>query len=468
LSIDHTKRRRAAALVVVFAIFVAEGSARAAQSLALPPWFVQVNHRIDLDKYIDLARNDMPDVDISTQTVRRVTNLTAGILVDADGHVVSRLVNYDPRVTDLELSVTANDGRKLPATLVGLDAPTGFVVLHVPGLRGTPAAPVSKLQGLAATDAVRILRRDYAHTPQRAVVGGRSTQKRPSILPTLPPLRGVVESPTVSAFLARTGAVSTLKSAAFVSSGDLSLVESLGGQLLGVARYDMRGRGQLITIAFLRDVVAARVLAARGSVECGWLGADGSAVSEAPSSSVPAADAKGVLVSRVIDNGPAVRAGLRVDDLIIEFDCVPVSSLAEFGALVRGTPAGTTVPLTVLRRGNPTTVFAMLGKRPPSGTTRLAPTSPDFGLSVLELNPQLAEFLGVSNGVFVEFVRSGTPAGTAGLRAGDVIVMVGDTPVRNRAGFNAAIVAAPTSTVPFSVHRERKVIRLTVSLDAPK
>jgi serine protease Do len=460
--------RRVATLLVAAAIVSSAHMVRAAPGATLPSWFVQVNHRIDLDRYLEVVRGDMPDVDLRAQTLRRVTNLTAGVLVDTDGHVVTRLVNYDPRVTDLELSVTANDGRKFPATIVGLDAPTGFVVLHVPGLRGTQPATPTKLLELKESDAVEILRRDYAPGPVKRGSVGKHVEKYTTVLPTLPPVRGSIDVAAVPATLARTGAISTIKSTAFLSAGDLSLVQSLTGQILGVARFELRGFGQLVPIAFLRDVVAKRVLDAKGSVECGWLGADGASIEDLPSEQRPASPAKGVLIRRLVENGPAVRAGLAVDDLVVGFDDVTVTSLSDLGTLVRSTPAGTSVSLSVIRLGKPETLRAVLAKRPPASAIRLAPTSPEFGLEVLDLNPQLAEFLGVSNGVFVQFVREGTPARASGLRAGDVIVLVGDTPVVNRAGFNAAIAGAPSPSVTLSVHREKKVVVLTVSLSAPR
>jgi serine protease Do len=267
---------------------------------------------------------------------------------------------------------------------------------------------------------------------------------------------------------ARGGVVSTVKSPAIISSGDLSLVASATGQVLGVARYEMRGVGQLVPISYLKDVVARRVLAARGSVESGWLGADGSWIADLPEPGRPKSATTGVVVSHLVEGGPALRAGLAVNDVIVAFDGVPVGSLVDLGTLVRSTPAGSSVPIAFVRDGKSMTVDAELGRRPASGAMRLAPTSPDFGLSVLDLNAQLAEFLGVSNGVFVQFVREGTPAGSAGLRAGDVITMVGDTPIANRLAFNSALVDAPSSTVKLAVHREKSTIFLTVSLAAPK
>jgi S1-C subfamily serine protease len=463
----NNRRRPAAAIVAAVALLAASAGARGAQDAHLPPWFVQVNHRIDLDRYLEIVRADRPDIDVRAQTVRRVTNLTAGVLVDVDGHVVTRLVNYDPRVSDLELSVTANDGRKFPASLVGLDAPTGFVVLHVPGLRGTQAAPVARAPSPREADVVQIVRRDYAPAPPKATPSSRGATRRMSVLPTLPPIRGSVDPKPIPAAVARTGAVSTIRSGAFISAGDLSLVTSASGQLLGIARYDLGGVGHLVPIAFLKEVVAERILAARGSVECGWLGADGLSLDAVPAMS-QARGTNGVVINRLVEGGPAARAGLAVDDVVVAFDGIPVTSLAELGALVRGTPAGSAVTLSVVRAGERTSVKAVLGTRPAAATIRLAPTSPDFGLSVLDLNPQLAEFLGVSNGVFVQFVREGTPAGRAGLRAGDVITMVGDVPVRSRAGFNSALVVAPSPEVPLSVHREKKTIVLSVSLTVPR
>jgi S1-C subfamily serine protease len=464
-----TGRLGAAVLFVALATLLTAQPVRGVSGGNLPPWFVQVNHRIDPERYLEVKRADMPDFDVHARTTVRLTNLTAGLLVDTDGHVVSRLVNYDPRVTDLELTVTSNDGRKLPATLVGLDAPSGFVVLHVPGLRGTQPAPAARAQAIAASDAVRLLRRDYATPiPIRTQPPGKAPVARTNILPTLPPVPGTVDSVSVPAHLARIGVASTLRSGALVPAGDLSLVHGASGQLLGIARYEQPGRGYLVPIAFLKDVVARRVLDAHGSVECGWLGADGTSVNEPPTAVAGAAATTGVRITALVGDGPGARGGLLVDDVITAFDGVAVATIAELGALVRATPATTAVSLAVVRAGKSVTVDVVLGRRPAPSPVRLAATAPDFGLKILDLNPQLAEFLGVSNGVFVEYVRAGTPAGLAGLRAGDVITMIEDRPITSRVVFNSAVVEAQSPTVTIAVHREKKIVLLKLSLTAPR
>jgi membrane-associated protease RseP (regulator of RpoE activity) len=83
------------------------------------------------------------------------------------------------------------------------------------------------------------------------------------------------------------------------------------------------------------------------------------------------------------------------------------------------------------------------------------------GAELAELNPGLAEYFGVVDGVLVIDARDGTPAARAGIRPGDVIVRVGQTPVSSIAALRRAIDAAPArSTMQIRVLRRGQPIDL--------
>jgi ElaB/YqjD/DUF883 family membrane-anchored ribosome-binding protein len=92
------------------------------------------------------------------------------------------------------------------------------------------------------------------------------------------------------------------------------------------------------------------------------------------------------------------------------------------------------------------------------------------GLMVENITQQLGEFFGVKNGdgVLVRSVEKGSRADKAGLRAGDVIIRVGDQPVHDTSDFTHALHARGSGSVGVAVIRDKKEQTLTVTLPERK
>jgi hypothetical protein len=90
------------------------------------------------------------------------------------------------------------------------------------------------------------------------------------------------------------------------------------------------------------------------------------------------------------------------------------------------------------------------------------------GVVVENLTPQLGEVFGVKNGegVLVRSVEKGSPAETAGLRAGDVIVRVGSERVEGTSDWNRVLRAQKPGPVQIGIVREKR--QQTVSLTVPE
>jgi serine protease Do len=176
---------------------------------------------------------------------------------------------------------------------------------------------------------------------------------------------------------------------------------------------------------------------------------------------------RGVLVTKVDPDSPALRSGLQEKDVILEYNSQRVEGLAHFIRLVSETPVGRKVSLEVSRNGAMQTLTAQIGGRkmtsqnfliePMIPTTPMAPmappappeppevmlTMPDIPSGLLgwqssslgyvsePVDGQLADYFGVKNGVLVRSVIAKSPAERAGLKAGDVIVKADGNSVRS-------------------------------------
>jgi S1-C subfamily serine protease len=201
-------------------------------------------------------------------------------------------------------------------------------------------------------------------------------------------------------------------------------------------------------------------------------------------------------VIRVTEGGPAAKAGLMANDLVVEFDGEQVRSARHLVRLVRETAVGRSVKATLVRdkaRRNvelvPTddasiVVDGAAIQRRVERATRDLPRfrfdfDPDFagpfgsrqrlGVQLLPLSDQLASYFGVKDGMLVASVEADSPAAQAGLKAGDVI-----TAVNNRAVDDARDVLDEISrgetALSLTVVRDKKevAIKATVPESQPR
>jgi serine protease Do len=201
-------------------------------------------------------------------------------------------------------------------------------------------------------------------------------------------------------------------------------------------------------------------------------------------------DNSGVDVKRVDEDSPAARAGLRIDDVVLEVNGKPIADHEQFQTTIGEIQPGTKVKLTIWREGAKQTVSATLAARPDSAFPYLGPdlpnapmppmpplppaygnalpafpaNAPAVGFYGVSLNSQMADFLGVKEGVLVWEVAPKTPADRAGLRAGDVVLKVNGTPVTNPREIAGLVRMAAKKAVAFTVVRNRKEMTLNVEV----
>ncbi len=151
---------------------------------------------------------------------------------------------------------------------------------------------------------------------------------------------------------------------------------------------------------------------------------------------------KGAFVEAVWVGTPADKAGVRVEDVVVEFDGKKIDSEITFRDVVAATPPGKTVNMVVIRDKHRKTLRVTVGKPPPVDVAK-APveTETKLGFGVAELTPDLVKKYSLPEGAEGVVITKVTPASRAmraGLEPGDVVRKVNDAPVKSVAEFNAA------------------------------
>ncbi len=226
----------------------------------------------------------------------------------------------------------------------------------------------------------------------------------------------------------------------------------------------------------------------------------------------------GVYIDGVIDGEPAAEAGIEEGDVVVAWNGDRVESVAELRRLVSETPPGRVAELTVLRDGAEREVSVELAARmgvfsgtrgltfmsPQIEVSGVSPSSPRdarerarelqerarelevrvreataegmgrvfylggrprLGANTQSLGDQLAEYFGVEGGVLVTSVHEDTPAAAGGLRAGDVIVGLGDEDIDDPGDLREALADVEPGEVSVRIVRDGAEQTLTVELE---
>lgn len=131
----------------------------------------------------------------------------------------------------------------------------------------------------------------------------------------------------------------------------------------------------------------------------------------------------GALVTDVMPDTPARRAGLRAGDVITGVDGRTVTSPQELVDRIRGRHPGDKVRLTWIRKGERFEEDIILGRQ--AEPDRPGQADEGFlGVSLGPLTPEVKEMAGTDRGVLVSSLTDDSPAAKAGIQPGDVITSI--------------------------------------------
>jgi serine protease Do len=192
----------------------------------------------------------------------------------------------------------------------------------------------------------------------------------------------------------------------------------------------------------------------------------------------------GVEVSRVEAGSPAMKAGILIGDVLLEFNGQALDGTSQLGRLVHDTPAGSSVKLLVWRAGKSEIISAAVEARKTKTNEIVGAWPlpggpiPDDSLGVSQswqnrmlgvecehVGNQLAAYFGVKQGVLIRAVLNGSAADRAGLRAGDVVTKVGDHPVALPPEIREVLLYHVDRKVDVTITRDHKEMIVKVTFE---
>ena len=123
------------------------------------------------------------------------------------------------------------------------------------------------------------------------------------------------------------------------------------------------GIGFAIPVNLAKQVMES--ILANGSVTRGWIGVEPQNLSKELSESLGLpANTEGVLISGVLENGPAARGGIKPGDVLITVNGNPIKDVRSLLNQIAQISPGNDAKLTILRKGKEMELIAQTGKRP--------------------------------------------------------------------------------------------------------
>ncbi len=268
---------------------------------------------------------------------------------------------------------------------------------------------------------------------------------------------------------------------------------NMQGEVIGINTAIFSPTGGSVGIGFAVPSSLARPVVQQllefGRTKRGWIGVEIQTVTPEIAASLGMKEPRGALVSGVVAEGPAAKAGIEDGDVIVRFNNVEIRELRVLPRTVAETPVGQRVPVVVLRNGRERSLNIVLGEleaaeeanlipsrrtSSPSAPTPSAP-SPDsiiLGMTLEPLNnANRSEFSlpTTAQGVLVRAVADDSDAARRGITRGDVLLSVNQTYVKTLDEVRKAIAAArkdKRSSVLLRVQKENnRRLFVAVSLE---
>ena len=269
----------------------------------------------------------------------------SGVIVSPEGYVLTNNHVVD-RMDDIQIMLT--DGRKAVAKVIGTDPDTDLAVLKVE-LDRLPAITFGSSDTLQVGDAVLAIGNPFG-------VGQTVTSGIVSALG-----RNQLGINTFENFIQTDAAINPGNSGG-------ALVD-VNGHLMGINTAIYSRSGGSMGIGFAIPTSTARsvmeAIVKDGQVTRGWIGVEPQELTPELAESFGIESKSGVIITGVLQNGPAAQAGIRPGDVIVGVAGRNVTNVAQLLSAVAALQPGTPATLDVVRKDGKSSVDITPGKRTP-------------------------------------------------------------------------------------------------------
>jgi serine protease Do len=386
---------------------------------------------------MEMFRRQMPQ--------RPSRGVGSGFIVDSKGYI---LTNHHVVEGATRITVRLQSGELMRGRVVGEDDETDLAVIKVETARELPTVKLGNSDEAQVGDWVLAVGSPFG-LDQTVTAGIISTRERTTPVST-----------SFQRFLQTDAAINRGN-----SGGPLV---NMRGEVIGINSQIATSTGDYNGIGFALPANEAsfvyQQIVTQGKVRRGYLGIFLDSVKAEFARVYGLPEAKGAVVTDVRDpSGPAGKAGIQANDIIVEFNGQQIQSAQDLIGKVAATAVGSSVTITYLRdvggKLERRTASVTIGERPaslaqtsgeeetqPAPKEKETPASnrPRLGIMLMEITPQIAKEKNLTNvrGLLVKEVDPNGIAADAGprsVREGEVIQRINRVPVTTLADFQRVV-----------------------------
>ena len=345
----------------------------------------------------------------------------SGVVVSQDGYILTN----SHVVHDMEnITVLMNDGRELPAKLLGDDPNTDLAIVKIEATN-LPYLTLGNSDDLEVGQWVAAVGNPLGM--QATMTAGIVSAKN----------RNNLDIARYEDFIQTDAAINRGN-----SGGPLI---TLNGEVIGIntaiatnATAGYMGIGFAIPSNVAKHVMSE--ILSDGKVSHGFLGVTLQSIDYNLARAFDLKKVGGALITSVLKNSPAEKGGLKVEDIVLKIDDKEVSSAASLRNLVYMQKPGTKIKLSVMRDDKNIDLSVTISDQSQDLVASNAQKT-DWGIEVDSLTPELARTLGYTkeSGVVVTKVDPSSSAALAGIKKGALILSVNRVKVSSLEEFNQAV-----------------------------
>lgn len=337
------------------------------------------------------------------------TSLGSGVIVDEAGYIVT---NYHVVKGADEITVKLSDKREFTGKIIGTDEKTDLAIIKIKAKKLT-AVKLGDSDTLRVGEWAVAIGNPFALS-QTVTLGIISAKGRSNV--------GLVD---YEDFIQTDAAINP------GNSGGALL--NIKGELIGINTAifsrsgGYQGIGFAIPVNMVRTVMES--LIEHGKIVRGWLGVSIQDIDKNLAKQFGIESLNGVLISDVVRDSPAKKAGLKRGDVILEFNGSRINDAASLRNKVASTPVGKKVDISIIRNKRNKVLTVKIGKL--KGEPVVASDYNRMGTKVQTLTKDLIEkmHLNIDRGVVVTDVKPGSNSENAGIKRGDVILEMNQSSV---------------------------------------
>ncbi len=336
-------------------------------------------------------------------------SLGSGFIISKDGYIVT---NNHVVAKATEIKVVLKDGSEFKAKVVGTDPKTDIALLKIdPKGKKLVVAKLGDSDKLKIGEWVLAIGNPFglSYTVTAGIVSAKG--------------RVIGEGPYDN-FIQTDASINPGN-----SGGPLVNVK---GEVVGINTAIIAGaQGIGFAIPINLAKVIIKQLKEHGRVIRGWLGVY---IQELTPDLVKAQKLpvnRGAIITKVVPNSPAAKAGLKPGDVVVEFNGKKINHVNDLTIAVSTTPPGTKVKMKIVRNGKFKEIKVKLGELKEHAASLKSGILEKFGFVLGDIPPSVKERTGVTEGAYVVDVKPGSLAFSAGFRKGDIITSINGIRVRS-------------------------------------